>query len=68
MGAEIKSPPGNGPYCFRVHVQVYHLVSPLYPREANRSEHGQLYILNSTEATIKRIENQSNQAWMAEEM
>jgi hypothetical protein len=29
MGAEIKSPPGNGPYYFRIHGQIYHIVSPL---------------------------------------
>jgi hypothetical protein len=35
MGAEIKSPPRKGPPGFRVYVQTYRLVSPLYPEEAN---------------------------------
>ncbi|KAG8175558.1 hypothetical protein JTE90_008891 [Oedothorax gibbosus] len=30
MGAQIKPPPGTGPYCFRIHGQIYHIVSPLY--------------------------------------
>jgi hypothetical protein len=40
MGGEIKSPPGNGPYWFRVHGQIHHLVSE---DEENKSGHGQLY-------------------------
>ncbi|GBM79862.1 hypothetical protein AVEN_40382-1 [Araneus ventricosus] len=28
MGAEIKPPRGTGPYCYRLHGQVYHRVSP----------------------------------------
>jgi hypothetical protein len=53
MGADIKSPPGNGPYCFRLHDQLYHLVSLLYPKEKTKPEHGQGYIFNSAEATTK---------------
>jgi hypothetical protein len=36
MGAEVKSPPGNGPCCFRTLSQIYHLVSQLYPNDANK--------------------------------
>ncbi|GBN06722.1 hypothetical protein AVEN_124369-1 [Araneus ventricosus] len=28
MGAQIKPPLGTGPYCYRLHGQVYHRVSP----------------------------------------
>ncbi|GBL89911.1 hypothetical protein AVEN_178339-1 [Araneus ventricosus] len=28
MGAQIKPPRGTGPYCYRLHGQVYHRVSP----------------------------------------
>jgi hypothetical protein len=38
MSAEIKSLPGNGPYCFWIHGQIYHLVSPLYPNEENKPD------------------------------
>jgi hypothetical protein len=34
----------------------------------NKSEHGQLQIFYSAGATTKRIENQSNQVCMVEEM
>jgi hypothetical protein len=49
MDAEIKSPPGNGPYCFWIHGQIYHLVSALYPNEANEPRYGQAYIFDSAE-------------------
>jgi flagellar biosynthesis GTPase FlhF len=68
MGADIKSPPGNGPHCFRIHGQIYHLVSPLYPNESNKPGYGQLYIYDSTEATTIRLKNQSNQGCMANVM
>jgi hypothetical protein len=50
-GVEIKSPPGNGPYRSRIHGQIYHLVSPLYPNEAKKPGYGELYIFDSAEAT-----------------
>jgi hypothetical protein len=33
MGAEVKSPPGNGLYFFRIHGEIYHFVSLLYPND-----------------------------------
>ncbi|GBL82289.1 hypothetical protein AVEN_252458-1 [Araneus ventricosus] len=36
MGAEIKAPPGTYPYCFRIHGQIYHMVSSLYSNERNK--------------------------------
>nr|XP_042913564.1 uncharacterized protein LOC122273596 [Parasteatoda tepidariorum] len=57
FGARIKPPPGNGPYFFRIHGQIYHMVSPLYSNDQNNAGYGQLYIFDSTEATNRRIEN-----------
>lgn len=57
--------PGNGPYCFQIHGQIYHLASFLYPNEAYMPGYGQLYIFCSAEATTKQHENQSNQRCMA---
>jgi hypothetical protein len=51
MGAEIKSLPGHGPYCFRIHGQIYQMVSPLYAKATNKPGYGQLYIFDSAEAT-----------------
>jgi hypothetical protein len=67
MGVEIKSPPGNSPYRFRIYDQTYHFVSPLHPNQANTPGHG-LYIFDSAEATTKRIKNKSNQGCLAEVM
>ncbi|GBN48900.1 hypothetical protein AVEN_23538-1 [Araneus ventricosus] len=51
MGAEIKAPPRTGTYCFHIHGQIYHMVSPLYSNEGNRPGYGQLYIFDSSEAS-----------------
>ncbi|GBM85015.1 hypothetical protein AVEN_4033-1 [Araneus ventricosus] len=51
MGAEIKAPSGTGPYCFSIHGQIYHMVSPLYSNERNKPGYGQ-YIFDSSEATV----------------
>ncbi|GBN91574.1 hypothetical protein AVEN_126972-1 [Araneus ventricosus] len=47
MGAQIKPPRGTGPYCYRLHGQVYHRVSPLYASDQNKESYGQLYIFDS---------------------
>ncbi|GBL95511.1 hypothetical protein AVEN_54116-1 [Araneus ventricosus] len=60
MGAEIKAPPGTGPYCFHIHGQIYHMVSPLYSNERNKPGYGKLCIFDSSEASNRRVEN--NQA------
>jgi hypothetical protein len=39
-GAEIKSPPGNSPHCFRIHGQIYHLILPLRPNQRNTAGYG----------------------------
>jgi hypothetical protein len=31
MDADIVSPSNNGPYCFRIHGQIYHRIGPLHP-------------------------------------
>ncbi|GBM42692.1 hypothetical protein AVEN_219144-1 [Araneus ventricosus] len=36
MGAQIKPPSGTGPYCYRLHGQVYHRVSPLYASDQHK--------------------------------
>ncbi|GBO28224.1 hypothetical protein AVEN_61783-1 [Araneus ventricosus] len=56
MGAEIKAPLGTCPYCFHIHGQIYHMVSPLCSNESNRHGYGQLYISDSSEARNRRME------------
>jgi hypothetical protein len=65
VGTEIKSGPGNGPYCFRIDGQIYHLISFLYPNETNKTGYGLLYISNSAEEKQKGLEtNQTNGVWL----
>jgi hypothetical protein len=40
VGAEIKSPPENGPQCFGIHEQIYLLASQLYANDANKPGYG----------------------------
>ncbi|GBM15167.1 hypothetical protein AVEN_39084-1 [Araneus ventricosus] len=60
MGVQIKPPRGTGPYCYRLHGQVYHRVSPLYASDQHKESYGQLYIFDSSEATEKRLSNNQN--------
>ncbi|GBM67404.1 hypothetical protein AVEN_188003-1 [Araneus ventricosus] len=60
MGAQIKPPRGTGPYCYRLHGQVYHRVSPLYASDQHKESYGQLHIFDSSEATEKRLSNNQN--------
>jgi hypothetical protein len=61
MGMEIKSLSANGQNCFRIYAQIHHLVTPLYPNEANKPGYGQLYISDSAEATKNGLKtNQMN--------
>jgi hypothetical protein len=43
---------------FRIHGQIYHLISPLYPKEANKPGYGQLYIFNIVEAMTRRFKGE----------
>ncbi|GBN05714.1 hypothetical protein AVEN_207661-1 [Araneus ventricosus] len=55
MGAQIKPPPGTGPYCYRIHGQIYRMVSALYSNH-NKPGYGRLYIFDTSKATEKRME------------
>jgi hypothetical protein len=68
MGVGIKLSPGNGPYCFWIHGQIYHLVSLIYQNKTNKPGYQQICIFDSAEATTKQSENQTNQECTAEVM
>ncbi|GBO06798.1 hypothetical protein AVEN_152070-1 [Araneus ventricosus] len=55
MGAQIKPPSGTGPYSYRIHCQIYHVVSPLCGNH-NKPGYGQLYVFDTCKATEKRME------------
>jgi len=60
MGAQVVPPPGNGPYCYRIHGQIYHLTGPLHPRQGDEPQYSQLYILDAAEAVNARIGQRAN--------
>lgn len=60
MGANLDIPRGHGPYCFRIHGQVYHFAGPLHPEPGQRPSYGQIYILDSAQAASERLGNPAN--------
>ncbi|XP_021967368.1 uncharacterized protein LOC110862486 [Folsomia candida] len=62
VGAQIKAPPGYGPYCYRIHGQIYHRAGTLHPEEGEPRKYAQLYILDPDEATSQRLNEPSNVA------
>ncbi|XP_021968097.1 uncharacterized protein LOC110863154 [Folsomia candida] len=62
VGAQIRAPPGFGPYCFRVHGQICHLTGTLHPEEGEPRQYAQLYILDPDEANNRRMNEPANAA------
>ena len=50
MVANIETPRGYGPRCFRVHRQVYHTISRLCPRTGEAPRFAQFLIIDTEEA------------------
>ncbi|KAK6027977.1 hypothetical protein OSTOST_05986 [Ostertagia ostertagi] len=55
MGAQVDTFRGRGPYCYRIHGQVYHRIGPLHPQEGEERQYGQIYILDTEMAAQQRI-------------
>ena len=61
MICKINEPNGRGPYCFKIHDQVYHQVSSIHPENSDdKPKYCQLYILDSETALKERLANPSN--------
>ncbi|PIC25660.1 hypothetical protein B9Z55_018506 [Caenorhabditis nigoni] len=60
LGATLDTPPGNGPYTFKIHGQVYHSVGPLHPASGKTPKYGQIYFLDSRQAAEERMNAKSN--------
>ena len=61
FGANIVSPPGHGPYAFRLHGQVYHRSGSLHPPQGTTPCYSQLYILETSQALQARMQQPANQ-------
>jgi hypothetical protein len=49
-----------GPFCHRIHGQIYHKTSALHPNQDETAKYAQLYILDTTEANDARMANPAN--------
>ncbi|VDO88586.1 unnamed protein product [Haemonchus placei] len=53
MGAQLDTPRGHGPYCFRIHGQIHHRIGPALPENGQPHRYGQVYILDTSMAAEK---------------
>ncbi|KZS09596.1 Uncharacterized protein APZ42_026140, partial [Daphnia magna] len=65
MGAQIDYLPGRGPYCFRIHGQMYHDTTAVRYQNEDSLNHpapkyAQLYFIDSTQANQFRSNNHAN--------
>ncbi|KAL6740116.1 hypothetical protein Aduo_013503 [Ancylostoma duodenale] len=60
MGAQVDVPRGRGPYCYRIHGQVYHRIGTLHPNQGEPRQFGQIYILDTEQAAQERLGNVQN--------
>ena len=60
MGAQLAPPAGNGPYCFRIHGQLYHRTGDLHPAPGQLPQYGQLYIIEGDQAVQSRLARREN--------
>ncbi|XP_065316121.1 uncharacterized protein LOC135924917 [Gordionus sp. m RMFG-2023] len=60
MGAQISNSLNPGPYCFRVHGQIYHRTSHLYPSTGMPPKFAQLYVLETTQAVNGSLHMKEN--------
>jgi len=62
VGVKLNMPTGIGPYCFRIHGQVYHRTSTLHPDDGEKRSFSQLYILDEDLAIAERLSDPANAA------
>jgi hypothetical protein len=53
--AQLDEVPGRGPYCMRIHGNIYHKFGGLNPGPGQTRKYAQLYILDSEQATRQRL-------------
>lgn len=60
MGAQLDIPDSRGPYCFKIHGQVYHNAGPLHPATGKPPAYGQIYVLDTDMAAEERMRHSKN--------
>lgn len=66
MGAKIEEFTSHGPYCFRIHGQIYHATSHLNPPNGEERKFAQLYVIEAKQALQQRIGLLPNQKCLPE--
>ncbi|VDO40503.1 unnamed protein product, partial [Heligmosomoides polygyrus] len=51
--AQLENPRGGGPYCFKVHGQIYHRIGALRPLAGNAPQCAQVLIMDTEEAAAE---------------
>ncbi|XP_003742376.2 uncharacterized protein LOC100901161 [Galendromus occidentalis] len=59
VGARLAPPGGQGPFCYKIHDQIYHRIGALHPEPDNARRYGQVYILDTEQATDLRLQQNS---------
>lgn len=52
--------PGRGPFCFKIHGQMYHMIGGLQPPAGHNPSYAGLFIMDSDEALEQRLGNVAN--------
>ena len=60
FGAQTVISPGYGPFCFKIHGQIYHRSGILHPEANTNPKFGQIYILEGAGALQSRLNNNQN--------
>jgi len=68
MGAQLSTPPGHGPFCYRIHGMTYHRIGPAIPSQNNQLNYGSLYFLDSADALEERMRCPANSGCLQELM
>ena len=64
VGATTSLTPGNGPYCFRIHGQVYRNTSALsIKHHVEKSSYAQLYFIEAEQAIKVNVFYEVKRAW-----
>ena len=53
--------PGRGPFCFKIHGQVYHVAGSLIPPQGHAPMYAGLFIIDTDEALQHRLNHEANQ-------
>lgn len=62
MGAKVVDVPGRGPYVFKIQGHAYHVTSHIQPLGNEQPQYGQLYFIDTSQATETRLQHPANSA------